>query len=110
MSCRAKPTPSTAGASTPTCGMRHCRRPRPPAVPAAPPASRCTRNQLDGVDWSNVELGPGLVLSTPGADRVEDRRQRQAADLQRVDRAEALRRHRRADPCPTPPPPAAEGM
>jgi len=47
MSSRAKPTPSMAGASTPISGTPHCRRPRLLAAPAAPPASRCTRNPIE---------------------------------------------------------------
>ncbi len=40
---REKQIPSTAGASTPTSGIRYCRPPRRRLAPAAPPASKCTR-------------------------------------------------------------------
>ena len=58
MSSRAKPTTSTAGASTRICGTRPFPPPRLPAAPDVPPASKCTRNRVDDARSLVGETGP----------------------------------------------------
>src|SRR5690242_9193339 len=57
MSSRAKPTASTAGASTRTSGIGPWPPLQPRAAPAARPASNCTRNRVD-------RAGPSVLRET----------------------------------------------
>src|ERR1700758_431198 len=62
MSSRTKLTTSTATALTQTSGTRPFPPPRLPAVPDAPPASKCTHNLVDAPQESDVVVrGDGFV-------------------------------------------------
>src|SRR5215475_8243336 len=57
---------SMGGASTPTSGTRHFQLPKPPAAPAVPPASKCTRRRVEAVK----SLIGKTCLAKPGIQRL----------------------------------------